>query len=929
LAFRAGAIYGEAILDTFKWSSGLKGLTTTSKIAIAAIGAVFVAGMVKVTKAADEFQRAMSNVATLVDTSVISIKDLEKQILRLDPALGSTTELTEGLYQAFSAGAETAEEAMQITSDSAMFAKAALTDTNTAVNVLTTAINAYGKENMTANQAADIFFTTIKKGKITGEELAASIGTSIPLYASAGIKLEELASGIAAMTKQGVSANVATTQLNAIVSAFLKPSEDMIAALQNMGHESGSAFLAAEGLAGALELIETQTSGDAAAMADLLPNIRALRGAMALTGAGGKTFGETLDEMETAAGATKIAFDKQEKTFDTLKNSMDRIQIVVGEVGRLMAVDLAEGLTKAATWFTNLDDATMSIIKDFLKATIVVGGVAAAIYGVTVAVGALSTAFAFLAANPAVAVLIGIAAVTTAVIALTAKAHRDNMEKLTEKFGGLAEATGVAENEMNKFVKSAQRVEDVLEFIREVPFERAVRAIDRLTESMNLTRKQVVEIGLASDDISDSMRESLKIIKEEIDRQKELREIVIAMKETRNKILELRGTSLGLAERERKKQLEITKQIIEQTKSEEERIAWVIKERLAATKVYEVSLRESFVKTNLGLIDERENLQMNTQAAETFLNSLIAIGYDGADAIWTGDQQLLETIGTLEELRAQLEKMEPTISDIGGYIENLAGQIEEAWTGVWYTTGEIETEGIEKSKVKLQDYFSAISSGVSHFYSGLTAISSQYYTNLRAEMDLQHQADLVALDLKLQNEVITQEEYDALRKTLEEKQLEEKNALAEKAFKAEKINRKAGIWIDTASAIQGWWSAAAKLGPIFGPIFGAGMSIATIALAAKQISLINKQKFVPSKKRGGPASGMTRINERGGEIINLPDNSLVIPADISRQIAMAGGSSSPIINVSFAGAKISDEMDLERVTDRVIRKLGKEMRLAI
>ena len=62
MAFKAGAIVGEAKLDTTKWNSSLKSLGKTTGIAAAAIGAAFDAVMVKSIKAADEFQKSMSNV---------------------------------------------------------------------------------------------------------------------------------------------------------------------------------------------------------------------------------------------------------------------------------------------------------------------------------------------------------------------------------------------------------------------------------------------------------------------------------------------------------------------------------------------------------------------------------------------------------------------------------------------------------------------------------------------------------------------------------------------------------------------------------------------------------------------------------------------------------------------------------------------------
>ena len=104
------------------------------------------------------------------------------------------------------------------------------------------------------------------------------------------------------------------------------------------------------------------------------------------------------------------------------------------------------------------------------------------------------------------------------------------------------------------------------------------------------------------------------------------------------------------------------------------------------------------------------------------------------------------------------------------------------------------------------------------------------------------------------------------------------------------------------------------------------MTAASIALAAAQTAAIAGQTFVPARQQGGMAGGLTRINERGGEIVSLPDGSQVVPADISNQIA-ANAAPQNIINVSFNGAKISDDMDLQRVTDHVVRQLGKELRL--
>ena len=371
MAFKAGAIFGEARLDTKKWSGPLKSLSTSTKIAMASVVAAISAAAVKSIADANKFQKSMSNVATIIDEAAISTQAFALELLRLDPALGSTTELTDALYQSISAGATDAESAMSTVVDAAKFSKAALTDTATAVDVLTTAVNAYGVENVSTTQASDIFFKTIQLGKITGDELASTIGASIPLFSSVGIELEELSSGLAAMTKQGVNAANATTQMNAIVTAFLTPSQAMSEALADIGFESGSAFLEAEGLAGALELLEDVTRGDAAEMSKLIPNVRGLRGAMALTGTGAQVFKDTLEEMATATGITDEAFDKQEKTFETYLNSAGKISIVLGNIGKSFVDDIAVGATQANEAMLNfiLSAPFMEMVADTVAVT--------------------------------------------------------------------------------------------------------------------------------------------------------------------------------------------------------------------------------------------------------------------------------------------------------------------------------------------------------------------------------------------------------------------------------------------------------------------------------------------------------------------------------------------------------------------------------
>lgn len=357
MAFNAGAVVGKIILDPKDWVKGVKTVQssgdmmkkgfTALKTGAVAIGAALTGAFTASVVQADKWQKSFANVSTLVDTAQVDVQGMAKELLGLDGSLGSATELTEGLYQALSASVEPGK-AVEFVAKSAEFAKAALVDTNTAVDVITTGLNAYGLEAGKAGDISDKLFTVIKTGKTTGDELAATIGQSIPLAANMGISFDELGASVAIMTRQGINASEATTQFNASVNAFLKPSDDMAATLKEMGFESGEAAIQQLGFKGALDAVTATTGGSKEALAGLFNNTRALRGVLALTGEGAADFDSILEQVTNSAGATTEAFGKQELTFETLKNQMGTISILAGNVGKVFVDQLATGASSAA-----------------------------------------------------------------------------------------------------------------------------------------------------------------------------------------------------------------------------------------------------------------------------------------------------------------------------------------------------------------------------------------------------------------------------------------------------------------------------------------------------------------------------------------------------------------------------------------------------
>lgn len=854
MPFKAGSIVGEAKLDTTQWEGGMKKLSTGAKLAMAAVAAVVVAGATKAIQAADEWQKAFANVTTLIDTTVISTQELAKGLLLLDPQLGSTQELTEALYQSFSAGAEDAEEAMKLTATAAIFGKAAITDTFTAVDVLTTATNAYGKETVTATEASDIFFQTIKLGKITGDELAGSIGTSIPLFASAGISLEELAAGMAAMTKQGVNANLATTQLNSIVLAFLTPSEEMAKALNDIGFESGAAFLEAEGLSGALRLIEESTGGATDKINQLLPESRALRGALALTGTGAETFNDTLTEMSNATGATDEAFAKQELTFETLRNSMAKTGIILGNIGKNFLDKIAVAVTASTESFIKfiLSAQAMNFVADVV-------GTAAGAFEVLKIIGEE----VFEVYEP----------VIKEIFAELIDLFADVIPQTTESAGGWKLLSTAIRGWAVMATFSIRLVKVQITALADF-----VRAINESAETISIFFAIVTNpIGILQlPTLLKRLTDSFKDINFTI-----LADIDELMEETKKDLENFSGDAEDLA-------VELAvrvKTAFEQTGNE---------------------VRLNWDNLSTGQQDFFESLGIDIEKFNKLLGETTEDAIEDLEITW--DQYFNMVLDGIN-------KIVVGIFEIGN--QQLANQ--QALNGLLDNEDAIRIEELSDT---LETELSMISDSAD---AEIKALRDKLDSGLISRIEFRDKKEAILAE-SLAAEKALQDAFDAEQEATRLEQVKRQNDLAEKQFKANKASKIAGILIDTASSIVGWWAVAPDLG-LFGPIFAGIMTAVVSGIAIGQIAAINEQKFVPALARGGMTSGLTRINEVGGEVVTLPDGSQVIPNDISRQIAM-NSNSGTVINVSFDGARISDNIDLERVTDQVIRKLGRQMRIA-
>ena len=96
---------------------------------------------------AENFEYAMAKVNSIARVSDDTLAGMSEEIRRVGAEMGySASEVAEATYQAISASVD-ASEAIGFVEDAAKLARAGFTETTTAVDVLTTALNAYGLES--------------------------------------------------------------------------------------------------------------------------------------------------------------------------------------------------------------------------------------------------------------------------------------------------------------------------------------------------------------------------------------------------------------------------------------------------------------------------------------------------------------------------------------------------------------------------------------------------------------------------------------------------------------------------------------------------------------------------------------------------------------------------------------------------------------
>ncbi|MCM1055533.1 MAG: phage tail tape measure protein [Bacteroides sp.] len=244
------------------------------------------------------------------------------------------SDLSEAVYSALSASVDESS-AVDFTQSAVKLAKGGFTETATAVDVLTTAINAYSLKADDAVRVSDVLITTQNLGKTTVGELASSMGQTIPIANSAGAAIEDLAAQYAIMTKNGVATAESGTQIKAMLNELNASGTTVSDTLKELtGKSFADLQSSGKNTAEILNILKTHAEESGQKLSDMFGSVEAGAAALTLVKDGGADFVNVLEQMKNSAGATEKAYSTManttEERFNKLKNNLT---IAVEEIG--------------------------------------------------------------------------------------------------------------------------------------------------------------------------------------------------------------------------------------------------------------------------------------------------------------------------------------------------------------------------------------------------------------------------------------------------------------------------------------------------------------------------------------------------------------------------------------------------------------------
>ena len=266
------------------------------------------------TREAGNFQQGILEISTLLgDVSNNELKQMSRGLASMSINFGQTLDaLQTAQYDAISAGFTDIAESQVLLASASKLAVGGVSDVATTTDLLTGILNSYGAETITAQQASDSLFATVKLGKTTITELGSSLGRAIPFAQSAGLSIDQVGASLALMTTKNINTAESVTALSGLFRTLSMPTEGARKAMEKLGIEI---IKTDDGSVDLIKTLKQFEKLDPAMFQKVAPDVQTKLALQTLLG-DLQGLQDNLDEFANKAGASDVAFEKMTNSWN-------------------------------------------------------------------------------------------------------------------------------------------------------------------------------------------------------------------------------------------------------------------------------------------------------------------------------------------------------------------------------------------------------------------------------------------------------------------------------------------------------------------------------------------------------------------------------------------------------------------------------------
>lgn len=351
----------------------------------ASVSAPIAAAGVGALKASLSYEDALAKLSTIADTSQVPMEELSNQILELSKVSGISAEtLANNVYDAISAGQQTAD-AVNFVSKATALARAGFTSTDSALDILTTSLNAYGLAAEDVTRVSDVLINTQNLGKTTVDQLASSMGKVIPTAKANGVEIEDLAGVYAVMTANGIATAETTTYFNSMLNELGKSGSTAANAfaagtehIKEGGLTMKEAMEMGWELTDVLSVLDEQAAESGTTISNMFGSAEAGKAAAVLWDNGAK-LNDAVEAMGQSAGATETAYGKLNTTSFEIEKTINELKVTLLEIGDVLKAELMPVFEKVVKKIKELTGYISGMSVEEKEQMIKIAGIVAAI----------------------------------------------------------------------------------------------------------------------------------------------------------------------------------------------------------------------------------------------------------------------------------------------------------------------------------------------------------------------------------------------------------------------------------------------------------------------------------------------------------------------------------------------------------------------